>query len=60
MQIMYATLARLGKPSIQTVMNRDIRGEEGSPECFIEGHCITCNGPDDGTCDDGEDFHEPA
>lgn len=49
-----ATLARLGKRSIQTVMDSDIRGEAGSPECFIEGHCWECNGPDDGTARSGE------
>jgi hypothetical protein len=48
------TLERLGKRSIQTVMNSDVRGEAGSPECFIKGFCWKCNGPDDGSARIGE------
>lgn len=36
-------------------LRREARGCH--PSCWIEGRCLTCNGPDDGNCGDGEDFH---
>jgi hypothetical protein len=54
------TLAEYGVKHIDDMDDDEIR-EAASPlnaDCCISGHCLTCNGPDDGDCGDGEDIHD--
>lgn len=47
---------------IDDMYDEDIRRQATppNPACWIEGNCLECDGPDDGDCGDGEDFHDPA
>lgn len=49
------TLATHECDHIDEMLDIDIRNSG-----YVEGHCLGCNGPDDGDCGDGEDFHDPA
>ncbi|MFP3586391.1 hypothetical protein SCB29_22400 [Paraburkholderia sp. SIMBA_055] len=47
-----------GVDSINELTDNDVRNNQAPGYCWVEGHCLDCNGPDDGNCGDGEDFHD--
>jgi hypothetical protein len=49
------TLAAYQCDHIDEMLDVDIRNSG-----HVDGHCLECNGPDDGDCGDGEDFRDPV
>ncbi|AUT67045.1 hypothetical protein [Paraburkholderia hospita] len=47
-----------GGDCIDELTDNDLRNNQAPGYSWVEGHCLDCNGADDGNCGDGEDFHD--